>query len=218
MKSIHAPTLVPLLLRRLQVQLNRWIAQSTAAQEEMRALEDQSLIIEITQTSWRIQLGIEQQQARLRTADYEAVADIEIKASAFELLRMLRARSPAEFSAGDIEFRGNLRTAERFSQMLRLACPQVEDELAAWLGGTPARAAVRAGSAVHLWGTRTAGALEQNAAEYLQAESRELPRPAELEDYLVAVEDLRNAVDRLSQRIDRLAGRETAQARAAEKA
>ena len=205
MKSVYAPTMFPLLLRRAESLLNRWISESSAARREMQDLEGRSMIVEADKTSLRVRLAVEQQQTRLRTAQQDARADIEITAGVFDLLAMLHAQSLAELSAGEVEFRGNPGIAERFSRMLRLARPQLEDELAAWLGGTPAKVLVRSGDALRDWGSRTAGgAMEQNAAEYLQAESAAVPRPEEVAQWSFQVEGLRDDVDRLGQRIRRL--------------
>jgi ubiquinone biosynthesis protein UbiJ len=204
MKSVHAPTMFPLLLRRAESLLNRWISESSAANQQMQDLEGRSMIVDVDKTSLRVRLAIDQQQARLRTAPLDARADIVIVAGVFDLLAMLHAQTLAELSAGEIEFRGSLAIAERFSRMLRLARPQLEDELAGWFGATPAKVLVRSGEALRDWGSRTADAMEKNVAEYLQAESAEVPRPEEVTQWSIAVERMRDDVDRLGQRIRRL--------------
>lgn len=196
--------MLPLLLRRAESLLNRWISESSAAREEMRKLERRSMIVDVDKTSLRVRLAIEQQQARLRTALPDAEADIVIAGGVFDLLAMLRTQSLAELSAGEIEFRGSLGMAESFSRMLRLARPQLEDELAGWFGEMPAKVLARSGEALREWARRTADAMEQNVAEYLQAESAEVPRPEEVTQWSFAVEQLRDDVDRLGQRIRRL--------------
>lgn len=206
MTALNSPPLLPFLLRRSQQQLNRWIAQSSAAQAELRGLEGRSMIVAIENTTWRIVLIVDQQQVRMKTAA-DMSADIAIKASLFDLIAMLRAQSLSALAAGDVEFRGNLRIAEKFSSVLRLARPQLEDELAGWIGGLPARALVRTRDAVHAWGTRTGAAIEQDVVEYLQAETRELPRRKAVADSLLSAERLRDDVDRLGQRIDALVKR-----------
>lgn len=164
------------------------------------------MIVEIADTTWRIGLIVDQQQVRIETAA-DMSADIVIKASLFDFIAMLRLQSLSALAGGDVEFRGSLRIAEKFSSVLRLARPQLEDELAGWIGGLPARAVVRSRDAVHAWGARTGEAIEQNTAEYLQAETRELPRKKAVADFLLAAERLRDDVDRLGQRIERLVKR-----------
>jgi ubiquinone biosynthesis protein UbiJ len=203
----HSPPLLPLLLRQSQATLNRWIAQSTAARDEMRGLEDRSMIVAVENTSWRVRFSVVQQQVRLRQIDAETDADIVIQAGLFDLFDLMRAESLSGFRAGEVEFRGSLRVAESFSRLLRLARPRLEDELAGWIGGMPARVLAQSGDAARAWGARTAGAIEFDTVEYLQAETGELPYPDDVARFLREVERLRDDVDRIGQRIDRLTRR-----------
>jgi ubiquinone biosynthesis protein UbiJ len=205
MTARHSSVLFALLLRRAQATLNRWIAQSSAAQDELRGLAGRSMILEIDKTSWRVRLSVEQHQALLRNAEADAVADIVVRGGLFDLLAMMRAQSQAQLRAGEIEFRGSLRVAESFSRMLRLARPRLEDELARAIGGVPANVLTQTGAAAFAWGVKTAGAIELDTAEFLQAETRELPRPQEVAEFMLAVERLRDDTDRLRQRVERLA-------------
>ncbi len=205
MTSQHSPRLLSLLLGQAQTTLNRWIAQSTAATEETRGLEGRAMVVAVEDTNLRILLRVEQQQLRLQPAADGASGDIEIRAGLFDLAALLRAESLTQLRAGEIEFRGSLRVADGFARLLRLARPQLEDELAGWIGGLPARALVQSGDAVLAWGTRTASALERDAAEFMQAEARELPRPRDVATFMRDVERLRDDVERIGQRIDHLA-------------
>jgi ubiquinone biosynthesis protein UbiJ len=198
---------LPLLLRRSRAMLNRWIAGSSAATEELRQLEGRSMVIVVDKLERAVMLAAEQRQLRLREVAVDATTDVLVRASLFDLLALLRADDPTRVSAGEIEFRGSLAVAERFTRMLRLARPTPEDELAGWVGDLPARVIARGGEAAFAWGRRTAGALERDVAEYLQAETRELPRPSELTDYFRDVERLRDDVDRMNQRVARLSAR-----------
>ena len=197
--------LLPTVLRHAEENLNRWIAQSSAAQDEMAALEGRSMCVEIEKTNWTITLSILDQRVRLADSAAAADADICIRAGLFELLELLRARSVAQLSGGEIQFRGSLRVAEQFSGMLRLARPQLEDELAGWIGGLPARVVSQAGGAALGWSAQASAAVARDTVDYLQCESRTLPLPHEVADFLIAVERLRDDVDRLEQRIERVA-------------
>mgnify|MGYP001821418037 CR=1 FL=1 len=211
MTTQHSPGFLPLLLKQSRLTLNRWIEQSSSATAEMRQLEGRTMVIAIEHMNRRVMFAVEREQLLLREVDEDAHSDVLVRASPFDLLALLRADNPTRVRAGEIEFRGSLGVAESFTRMLRLARPSAEDELAGWVGGLPARAIVRSGEAAFAWGQRTAGALERDVAEYLQAETRELPRPQEIADFLREVERLRDDVDRLSQRIERLAARRQAE-------
>jgi len=201
------PVLVSLrcaLERHAQTQINRWIDQSSAAQQERAALEGRSLCVEIENTGLRVLLSVESQRACLACHDEQIDADIVVRAGAFDLLGLLRASSVAQLSGGSIEFRGSLRIAEQFAKMLRLARPQLEDELAGWLGGVPAHALARTIDAGVDWSTQASHAVMLDVVDYLQLESRELPVPEEIAQFMLEVERLRDDVERIEQRIDRL--------------
>jgi ubiquinone biosynthesis protein UbiJ len=57
------------------------------------------------------------------------------------------------------------------------------------------------------WGKQTTKILSQDAAEYLQEESRELPNRREVDAFLKNIDILRSDVDRLEMRVSRLSGR-----------
>lgn len=210
-------------MRPFEAIVNRWIAQSSAARNAVRELDGRTMIVEIDNTNLRFVLGVAQQRLQLRAADTkfardprakasadavsDVTADIVIRAGMFDLMAMLGTERLSDLQAGEVEFRGNLRVAEAFGRLLRLARPQLEDELAGWIGGMPAHALAQAGDATFAWSRKTARAFELNVAEYLQAESQEVPYRHQLEEFFEQVERLRDDVDRLGRRIERLTRR-----------
>ena len=194
-----------LLFAHAEATLNRWIAQSGAAQTQLRALEGRAMRIDVAGTQLRILLQVDEQQMQLRQVDENAAADIVVCAGAFELLELLRADPAKPLVAGEIEFRGSLRIAEQFSGVLRLARPSLEDELAGWIGGVPAHLAAQCGTAVAAWGRKAIASLERDTSQYLLYEAREVPRTDEVADFMVVTETLRDDVERLARRVERLA-------------
>jgi ubiquinone biosynthesis protein UbiJ len=89
---------------------------------------------------------------------------------------------------------------------LKLARPDLEDELSKWVGDLPAHALGVAARGAGTWLKRAAAALRMNAAEYLQEESRAMPAPLEAEAFFADVEKLRDDVERAAARLDRLTG------------
>jgi ubiquinone biosynthesis protein UbiJ len=57
------------------------------------------------------------------------------------------------------------------------------------------------------WGRKAADSLSTNVAEYLQEEGRDVPSRVEVEEYLEAVDQLREATDRLDARLSRAESR-----------
>ena len=54
------------------------------------------------------------------------------------------------------------------------------------------------------WGRRAAATFAANVSEYLQEESHDLVTRTELEEFLSAVDELRESADRLQARLDLL--------------
>ena len=103
------------------------------------------------------------------------------------------------------ELRGDLHTAEQFALLLRLARPDLEGELARWIGDVPAHAVGEAARGVRTWLGQAVAALRMNTAEYLQEESRALPAALEAQAFYGDVERLRDDVERAAARVERLA-------------
>ena len=57
------------------------------------------------------------------------------------------------------------------------------------------------------WGRKASSAFATNVAEYLQEEGRDVPTRVEVEEYLEAVDQLREATDRLDARLSRAESR-----------
>lgn len=187
-----------------QAMLNRWIRESSAARSQLRTLEGRAMRIDVADTPLRVLLRVVDQQMHLSLVDADVEADIVVSAGAFELLGLLQMESQNALAAGEIEFRGSLRTAEQFSRVLRLARPSLEDELAGWIGGQPARAIAQGGAALFAWGRQAAAAFERDTANYLKFEAREVPLREAVEDFATVTEALRDDLDRLEQRLERL--------------
>jgi ubiquinone biosynthesis protein UbiJ len=57
------------------------------------------------------------------------------------------------------------------------------------------------------WGRRSAGTLALDTAEYLREETRDLARAADVEEWMDAVDAVRDGADRLEARLQRLEAR-----------
>ena len=70
------------------------------------------------------------------------------------------------------EVTGDLHVAEAFATLLKLARPDLEEELSHWVGDVAARELGLAAAGAVAWLKRAGAALEMNAAEFLQDERR----------------------------------------------
>ena len=82
--------------------------------------------------------------------------------------------------------------------------PDWEEELSRLVGDVAAHRLGSVARGLADWGLKAADTLALDAGEFLTEESRQIPTRYELEEFLDAVDTMRNDVDRLEARLDRL--------------
>ena len=182
--------------------LNKQIAESTAALDLLDELAGSSFAVHVDGLSITCVLRAEPERVALGTDAAGATATL--RARPFDLLRLVGADGLAEVRGTQAEISGDLQVAERFAKLLKLARPDLEEELSRWIGDIPAHALGRAAHGAGAWLKRAAQALRMNTAEYLQEESRALPAPLEAQGFYDDVERLRDDVERAAARLSRL--------------
>jgi ubiquinone biosynthesis protein UbiJ len=186
----------------IERELNRLVDESSAARELLEGLEGTSFAVEVEGLALTGVLHAEQGRLRVGTAGGGATATL--RAPPIDLLRLVGSEGLGGVKRTRAELSGDLQVAERYSQLFKLARPEVEDELAKWIGDIPAHAFGEAARGARAWLARAASALSMNTAEYLQEESRAMPAPLEAEALYRDVERLRDDVERAATRLARL--------------
>ena len=79
-----------------------------------------------------------------------------------------------------------------------------EEFMAKYLGDAAAHRLHQGLKTLFGWGRRTADTLALDTAEYLREETRSLARASDVNDWIDAVESLRDAADRVEARLERL--------------
>lgn len=194
--------LPPGLLAFIERQLNRLVAESTAAAELLERLQGSSFAVHVEGLGLTAVLHADGEHLRVDTDTAGATASLQ--ATPLDLLRLMNAEGVTDVKRTRAELRGDLQIAERFSQLLKLARPDLEGEVARWIGGVPAHALGEAARGAGAWLKRAATALRANTAEYLQEESRSLPAALEAQAFYSDVERLRDDVERAAARLARL--------------
>ena len=138
---------------------------------------------------------------------HEGTADARLAGTPFSLLSLVGPDAPERVRSAGIRIEGDAEVAQRFQGLLRLAQPDFEEELARVIGDVAAHQVANLARGFLDWGRKAAGSFSQNVAEYLQEEGRDVPSRVELEEFLEAVDHLRNDVDRLEARLGRLESR-----------
>ena len=190
------------LLAYAERELNRHVAESTAALDLLEELEGSSFAVHVEGLGITCVLRAEPERVALGTDAAGATATL--RARPFDLLRLVGADGLSAVKGTQAAISGDLQVAERFAKLLKLARPDIEEELARWIGDIPAHALGRAAHGAGAWLRRAASALRMNTAEYLQEESRALPAPLEAQAFYDDVERLRDGVERAAVRLARL--------------
>ena len=189
-------------LKIVEHELNRLVGESSAAQDLLDGLSGTSFAVHVDGLGVTAVLHAEGERLRVGTDAEGATATL--RATPLDLMKLARAGSVSDVKRTQASLSGDLQVAERYSQLLKLARPDIEDEVAKWIGDVPAHALGQVARGAGAWLARAAGALRMNAAEYLQEESRAMPATLEADALYADVERLRDDVERTAARLARL--------------
>jgi ubiquinone biosynthesis protein UbiJ len=181
--------------------LNGHVQESTAALDLLSSLHGKSLGIEVRGPGVTIVISAENEKLRLEFAK-DSSATATVSGTPLALLASLRGDALSGFKDSGIVISGDAEVAEDFSTLLRLARPDLEEQLSHLAGDVVAH---RIGSTVRNardWSKQAVSALGMNTTEYLQEESRQVPTRVEVEGFFAEIERLRDAAERVAARVD----------------
>ena len=193
-----------------QRMLSRLIDESTPSKDLARELEGSSFALEIEGAAVKCVLVARDGGIAIESETETPTATI--RATPLDLLALARASSVTTLRGTGAEVRGDLHVAEKFAELLKLARPDLEEELARWIGDLAAHRVGQAARGLIAWLGRAGEALAMNTAEYLQEESRSLPAAPEARAFYSDVERLRDDVERAAARLARVEQQEAVHA------
>jgi len=136
---------------------------------------------------------------------FEGQPDTVLRGTPLALARMGVAKDAGDvLFAGDVEISGDVELGQQFRALLDQLDIDWEEHLSQFTGDLVAHKVGNLVRGAMDWGQKTLNTLGQDAAEYLQEESGDLPSRAEVEAFLAQVDTLRSDVDRLEARLQRL--------------
>ena len=178
--------------------LNRGIGASSDAAQRCRALEGRSFRIELDGLG--VGLTLVSQGDRVARAD-QVDADARLAGTPGALARLTATGDESLLRSRAVRISGDPLVARDFRDLISIAAPDFEEELARLVGDVAARQAGNLVRSFTGWGLDAADRLSRTLAEYLQEESRELPARAEVEAFLEGVDDTAAALARLEARV-----------------
>jgi ubiquinone biosynthesis protein UbiJ len=195
------------LLGRLEAILNGNVAQSGKARALVERLDGRSLALAADGTPLKLRMRVS--EGRIRIDDTDDPADARLSGTPLALLALAGPQGEERLRAGGVRIEGDAEVAQRFRELLRHSRPDFEEELSRVIGDVAAHQVANAARGFLEWGRSASDSLATSVAEFLQEEGRDVPTRLEVEEYLRAVDTLRNDVDRLEARLQRLGARPT---------
>lgn len=128
--------------------------------------------------------------------------DVTVRGSLPALMFANLRREPGTPSG--VHISGDAAIGQQFQKLLRLLDIDWEDKLARFVGGTAAFRISHSLKRLMNWGRDSADRFGENLREYLQEETRDLPKRREVDAFLAAVDLVRTDVDRAEARLQRL--------------
>ena len=205
----------PAWLGAAEALLNRYIDASAQATVLAQRLHGKALQINIEGLG-RIQAGVNHGRLALtKEGDPGAApaptgprdtfaADALISGSPPALLQLFQGGVNRDSNRPAPQIRGDAEIAAQFRELFLLARPDLEEELARFVGDFPARRIAEIAQGLRSFAHRLRRTAGENIAEYLQEESRDLVNKTELDEFLHGVDDLRDTSDRIDARIAHL--------------
>lgn len=188
----------------METAINQVVALDPDTVERMRSLQGKVIAIELQGLNVCLYL-IPRAQGLNVFGHYEGEADTVLRGTPVAMAKMGLAKEAGDvLFAGDVEITGDVELGQQFRNILDGLDIDWEEHLSHFTGDIIAHKLGNLVRGVVKWGKESANTLSQDAAEYFQEESRDLPNPGEVENFLKAVDMLRSDVDRLQARITRL--------------
>lgn len=197
-----------LLLEPLRALVNRGIQASSTAAGLAAGLEGRSLALAVSGTPVRLTLVVRDGLLDL-DPQLPDTPDVRLDGPPLSLLALLGGDPQAPLRAGHVQLAGSTEVADGYRALLAAAAPDLEEELSRLVGDPAAYQAGRLARGSLGWARGAAGSLARSLGDYLREERRTLPARPEVEEWLAAVDTLRNDVDRAEARLARLARRHT---------
>lgn len=194
----HIPHTITALI---EVSVNRYLDLDPDARNGLQEISGKALKIIIREFNLPVYFQISSTQVNV-FAVYQDEVDTTMSASILALAKLAFARDGGEsVIGGDIEMTGNMEVGRQFRNILKNVDIDWEEVLSKYTGDIVAHQVGNSIRAVNNWAGNTVNTLGKDLTEYLQEESRELPTPAEVVQFVNSVDELRFKVERTEARI-----------------
>jgi ubiquinone biosynthesis protein UbiJ len=190
-------------LRPLASVLNRNIRDNTPARELCKELSGVLIAVRVRDTALAAYFDVGDDTLDV-VATTSKDPDVSIEGSLLTLARMAGSSGESAIRDGSLSLSGDAEIASRFQQLLEIAKPDLEEELAGVVGDVAAHRLGEFARGLGNWGREARSTMGANIREYLQEESRDVPSRHEVDRFSSDVSILRDDVARVEARLNRL--------------
>lgn len=188
------------LLRPLGSVLNRRIRANSEALTLCADLAGRQIAVRVVNSAIAASLSIEPDGVRLSNVIADE-PEVLLEGSLLSLASLAGDEPMAAIRDGRVSLNGDADTAQKFQQLLALAKPDLEDDLASVFGDSAGRAVSEAFRSARRFGAEGLKGLGQGLGERF-ASRQSLPEAGEFTEFTEAVRSVRDHAARLSARLD----------------
>lgn len=196
-----------MLLAPLESILNRNITGSSAARASCTRLAGKTLAVHLTSTPQHILLSLfftcDGERMSI-SAKSDTIAAATLSGTPLAYLSMVGSQPESAMRSGSVRIEGDAEVAQAFRDLLKAAQPDFEEELSRVIGDVSAHQVGRLTRGAFAFGKRVADTFAQNVSEYLQEESRDVVTRVEADEFVEAVDKLRDDVERAEAKLEYL--------------
>jgi len=167
-------------------------------------LANKKIAFDIVGLNVKIILSITK-EGLVRCKPDDELVDVTIKASVTTFLGIMLSRENSRAaSAGAMEISGDVGLAQEFLSILKTLDIDWEELASQWIGDLPAHKLGNMFRTTRKFAKEIRQTIGLDISEYLRYEKEILPEQEEIDEYISAVDVIRNDSERLKQRIIRL--------------
>ena len=199
-----------ILCATVEVALNRTLRLEPEVLADFARLQGKLLALTVDGPDWSFHVECLADGVRV-AAEAPKKPDVELRGGA-----ILLSRLAAQFARGEttlppgIELQGDAELLHRFARLLARIGFDPAEVVARYIGDGAAQRLVGGLRSILGWGRNSADTLSLDTAEYLREETRDLARRVDAEEWMDAVDTLREDTDRLEARLMQLERARTA--------
>jgi len=192
------------LVEKITNLINRALMLDEKNFKSLIKLANKKIAFDIVGLNVKIILSITK-EGLIRCKPDDELVDVTIKASVTTFLGIILSRENSRAaSVGAIEISGNVELAQEFLSILKTLDIDWEELASQWIGDLPAHKLGNMFRTTRKFAKEIRQTIGLDISEYLHYEKEILPEQEEIDEYISAVDVIRNDSERLKQRIIRL--------------